>query len=112
MTGRSVKGRGGRGRGNSNNNSVASGRGGRGSTRAKTTKVGLNKELEGNIFDLGGRSSADLMHTTQIKISQYVGSQYGGDIMSELETKKEFVAPSPAYPTTAVARQLDYDRLI
>ncbi len=34
---------------------------------------------------------ANLMRTTQIKIAKYVGSQYGGDIMGELETKKEFV---------------------
>ncbi len=60
----------------------------------RTTKTGLNKELEGNIFDLGERSLADLMCTMQIKIAQYIGSMYGGDIMAELETKTEFVAPA------------------
>jgi hypothetical protein len=29
--------------------------------RTSTLKTGLNKELEGNIFDLDERSSADLM---------------------------------------------------
>ena len=89
MTGRAkTTGRGG-GRGNNNNNS-GHGRGGRGTIRTRTVKTGLNKELEGNIFDLGERSSADLMRTTQIKIAQYIGSLYGGDIMGELETKTEF----------------------
>ena len=60
--------------------------------------MGLNKELEGNIFDLGERSSADLMWTTQIKIAQYIESLYSGDIMGELKTKKEFVALAPEYP--------------
>ena len=84
--------------------------GGRGGTRS--TKTGLNKELEGNIFDLGERSSADLMRTTQIKIAQYIGSLYGGDIMGELETKTEFVTPTPDYPATALARQPTYETMI
>jgi hypothetical protein len=108
MTGRG-KGRGGNaGRGDNNNKS--GGQGGRGGNqRSRPTKAGLNKELEGNIFDLGERSSADLMRTTQIKIAQYVGSQYDGDIMGELETKKEFVAPAPKYPATAKVRQPIYE---
>ncbi len=67
--------------------------------------MGLNKELKGNIFDLGERLSADLMRTTQIKIAQYIGSLYGGDIMGELKTKKEFVASAPKYPQLAEDRQ-------
>ena len=75
-------------------------------------KVGLNKELEGNVFDLGKRSSADLLRTTQIKIAQYIGSMYGGDIMGELEMKKEFVASPPQDPASAILRQPDYENLI
>ena len=67
------------------------------------TKTGLNKELKGNIFDLCKRLSTNLMHTMQIKIAQYIGSLYGGDIVEELETKTEFIAPTPDYPATAVA---------
>jgi hypothetical protein len=74
-------------------------------------KTGVTKELEGNIFDLGERSSADLMRTTQIQIDQYVGSIYGGDIMGELQTKKEFVAPLPVYPETAIVRMPDYEAM-
>ena len=111
MAGRG-KGRGGNaGRGDTNNKSA--GRGGRGGNqRSRPTKVGLCKELEGNILDLGERSSADLMRTTQIKIAQYVGSQYGGDIMGELETKQEFVAPVPEYPATAKLRQPVYESMV
>jgi len=96
MTGRGLKGRGGNGGRSGGNNAGRGARGGRGSVRTRSNKTGLNKELEANIFDLGERSSADLMRTTQIKIAQYVGSLYGGDIMGELETKKEFVAPYPS----------------
>jgi hypothetical protein len=74
--------------------------------------MGLNKELEANIFDLGERSSADLMRTTQIKIAQYIGSLYGCDIMGELETKTEFVAPIPEYPQSAEDRRPGYEAMI
>jgi hypothetical protein len=49
--------------------------------------------------------SANLMRTTQIKIAQYIRSLYGGDIMGELETKTEFVAPSPNYPQLALNKK-------
>ena len=107
------RGRAGRG-GHDNNNHGRGGRGGgrSGNHRARSVKTGLTKELEGHIFDLGERSSADLMRTTQIKIAQYIGTLYGGDIMGELETKTEFVAPSPKYPQSAVTRQPNYEAMI
>jgi hypothetical protein len=74
--------------------------------------MGLNKELKGNIFNLGERLSADLMQTTQIKIAQYIGSLYGGDIMGELKTKKEFVASAPEYPQSAEDRRPEYEAMI
>ena len=90
-----------------------SGRGGHDvGNRSRPTKFGLNKELEGNVFDLGKKSSADLLRTTQIKIAQYIGSQYGGDIMGELEMKKEFVSAPPQYPLSAIQRQPDYEKMI
>ena len=105
MAGRVSKGRGGYGGRGGANNAGRGARGGRGGVRTRSTKMGLNKELEANIFDLGERSSADLMRTTQIKIAQYIGSLYRGDIMGELETKKEFVAPTPKYPQSAEDRR-------
>ena len=108
------RGRSGRGNNSGRGDGGRGGRGGRGGGRGSTrsTRTGLNKELEGNIFDLGERSSADLMRTTQVKIAQYIGSLYGGDIMGELETKTEFVAPTPDYPATALARQPTYEAMI
>ncbi len=101
MTGRGKGGRGGKGA-RGDNSGGRGGRKGHGAThRTRSAKTGLTKDLEGHIFDLGDRSSADLMRTTQIKIAQYVGSLYGGDIMGELETKTEFVAPTPKYPESA-----------
>jgi hypothetical protein len=52
------------------------------------------------------------MRTTQIKIAQYIGILYGGDIMGELETKKEFVAPPPEYPQTAKDKQATYETMV
>ena len=46
------------------------------------------------------------------KIAQYIGSQYGGDIMGELEMKKEFVTLPPQYPASAILRKPDYKNLI
>ncbi len=112
MAGRGRGGRGGNGAGRGDSNSGRGGRGGRGTTRTRTVRMGLTKELEGNIFDLGERSSADLMRTTQIKIAQNIGSLYGGDIMGELDTKKEFSAPSPEYPQSAELRRQDYETMI
>jgi hypothetical protein len=109
MAGR-AKGRGASGRGNNNNNA---GRGGRGlSNRSRTTKTGLTKDLESNIFDLGERSSADQMRTTQIKIAEYISGLYGGDIMGELETKTEFVIPPLDYPASAKLRQPAYEAMV
>ena len=101
-------GRGGCGSGNNQKDST-SGRGGRGGgNRSRPTKVGLNKELEDNVFDLSKRLSADLLQTTQIKMAQYMGSQCKGDIMGELEMKKEFVVFLSQYPASAILSQLDY----
>ena len=91
MTGKSDgrhSGRGGHGSGNNQKDST-SGRGGcGGANRSRPTKVRLYKELEGNVFDLCKQLSADLLQTTQIKIAQYIRSQYGGDILCKLEMKK------------------------
>jgi hypothetical protein len=84
MAGRVSKGRGGNGGRGGANNAGRGAWGGRGGVRTRSTKMGLNKELEANIFDLGERSSANLMRTTQIKIAQYIGSLYGGNIMGDL----------------------------
>ncbi len=78
---------------------------------AEGVEIGLTKELDSNIFDLGERLSADLMRTTQIKIAQYIGSLYGGDIMGELDMKTEFVTPPPTYPESAEARRPRYEKL-
>jgi hypothetical protein len=108
MAGRGRNNRGGgAGRGDS------SGRGrGRVPTRTKSVKTGLTKELENNIFNLGKRSSADLMQNTQIKIALYIGGLYGGDIMGELDTKKEFVTMQPTFPESAESRRLKYETMI
>jgi hypothetical protein len=63
------------------------GRGSGYSAKPKTTKVGLCKELESNVFHYGGYNAADTMRVTQEKIQQYVGIKYGEDIANKIATK-------------------------
>ncbi len=68
-------------------------------SKPKTSKVGLCKELENNVFDYGIPNAADLMCTTQEKIGQYVGIKYGEDIANELMNKATVTIPPPVYCT-------------
>jgi hypothetical protein len=91
-------GRGGAGRGS----------GGRGQSYAankiSTKKVGLCKDLEGNIFDYGTETAANLMRTTQEKLIQYVETKFGGDIANELQHRTTVVIPPPTYSIAVMAR--------
>ncbi len=53
------------------------GRGSGYSAKPETTKVGLCKELESNVFHYGGYNAADTMRVTQEKTQQYVGIKEG-----------------------------------
>ena len=57
----------------------------------KSSKVGLCKDLESNIFDFGTATCADLMRATQEKIVQDAASTYGGDIANELKNRVKLV---------------------
>jgi hypothetical protein len=57
------------------------------SAKPKTTKVGLCKELESNVFHYGGYNTANTMRVTQEKIQQYVGIKYGEDIANKICNK-------------------------
>ncbi len=72
--------------------------------RVKTTKVGLCKDLEGNVFNFGTMFAADQMQTTQEKIAQYIGAKYGEEIANELQNKTRIVLSAPAYPSTMMTR--------
>jgi hypothetical protein len=52
------------------------------------------------------------MQTMQIKIAQYIGSQYGGDIMGELKMTTEFVLNPPKYPQSAENCRAQYEAMI
>jgi hypothetical protein len=84
MSGRGGRGRGGRGGctgrgpGSSRGNAYTGG-------RVKTTKVGLCKDLKGNVFDFGTTSAVDQMQILQEKIAQYIGAKYGEDIANKLQ---------------------------
>jgi hypothetical protein len=99
-------GRGGRG---------GAGKAGRGqgySTKPKSTKVGLCKELEHHVFDYGGRSAADTMRITQVKIQQYVGIKYGEDIANELKNRVQVVIDQPEYTQAIKTRHVAYEALV
>ena len=57
------------GRGAANGRGNGRGRGAGYTSKPKTGKVGLCKELENHIFDYGVHNAADLMRTTQEKIA-------------------------------------------
>ncbi len=80
-------------------------------SKQKTAKVGLCKELESHIFDYGVVNAADLMRTTQEKISQYVGVKYGygEDISNELTNKTTVVVAPPVYSAAIVQRHLEWE---
>jgi hypothetical protein len=97
-----MSGWGGRGHGGCGGHTGRGPGGGRGNAytggRVKTTKVGLCKDLEGNMFDFGTTFAADQMQILQEKIAQYIGAKYGEDIANELQNKTRIVLSAPAYP--------------
>jgi hypothetical protein len=98
--------------GHSSGNSRGQGRGrGMGYTlKPKTSKVGLCKELESNIFKYGVSNAANLMHTTQEKIGQYVGIKYDEDITNELTNKTTVTIPPLVYSTSILLRHQEWER--
>ena len=57
----------------------------------KLMKVGLCKDLEGNIFDFRRKTAAHQMRTTQEKIVHYIEMNYGMDITNDLKNRKKFI---------------------
>ena len=99
------------GRGGGRNPSGRGRGGGRGTGRSsttttttKSTQKGLCAELEGNVFDIGQRTSADLLRTTLEKIIQYVGTKYGKDIANEIESRSLSTSTPPQH-TAEVLRK-------
>ncbi len=103
-----MSGRGGRGRGGRGGRAGRGPGGGRGNAytggRVKTTKMGLCKDLKGNLFNFGTTSAADQMQILQEKIVHYIVAKYGEDISNELQNKTRIVLSTPAYPSTAMTR--------
>ncbi len=101
-----MSGQGGRGRGGHGGCAGRGPGGGRGNAytggRVKTTKVGLCKDLEGNVFDFGTTSAAGQMRITQEKIAQYIGAKYGEDLANKLQNKTRIVFSAPAYPSATM----------
>ena len=94
-----------------------SGSGGQGrglsySNKPRTTKVGLCKELESNVFDYGVHNAADLMRTTQEKIVLYVGAKYGEDIANKLTNKVTVTIPPPVYSAAIIVRHQQWEQLV
>jgi len=82
------------------------------STKPKSTKVGLCKELEHHVFDYGGHGAADTMRITQEKIQQYAGIKYGKDIANELKNRVQVVIDQPEYTQAIKTRHIGYETLV
>jgi hypothetical protein len=95
-------------RGPGNGRGQGRGRGTGYTSKPRTLKVGLCKELENNVFDYGIPNAADLMQTTQEKIGQYVGIKYGEDIANELVNKVTVTIPPPVYSIAILLRIVQY----
>jgi hypothetical protein len=98
------------GRGSENGRGQGRGRGTGYTLKPKTSKVGLCKELENNIFDYSLPNATNLMRTTQEKIGQYVGIKYGEDIANELINKATVTIPPPMYSTAILLRHQEWER--
>jgi hypothetical protein len=98
------------GRGSGNSRGQGCGRETGYTLKPKTSKVGLCKELENNIFDYGVPNGANRMRTTQEKIGQYVGIKYGEDIANELTNKTTVTIPPPTYSTAILLRYQEWER--
>jgi len=82
------------------------------STKPKSTKVGLCKELEHHVFDYGGHGAADTMRITQEKIQQCAGIKYGEDIANELKNRVQVVIDQPQYTQAIMTRHIGYETLV
>jgi hypothetical protein len=103
-----MSGRGGRGHGGRGGRASRGPGGGRSNAytggRVKTTKVGLCKDPEGNVFNFGTTSAADQIRILQEKIAQYIGAKYGEDIANKLQNKTRIVLSVPLYPSTTMTQ--------
>ncbi len=79
-------------------------------SKPKSTKVGLCKELESHIFDYGILNAANLMRTMQVKIAQHVGIKYGEDIANELTNKTMVTIPPPVYSAAILLRHQEWEK--
>jgi hypothetical protein len=98
------------GHGSGNGQGQGHGRGTGYTSKPKTLKVGLCKELESNIFNYGVLNAADFMRTMQEKIGQYVGIKYGEDIAKELTNKTMVTIPPSVYSTAILLRHQEWER--
>ncbi len=103
-----TSGRAGRGPGNGREQGRGCGTGN--TSKPKTSKVGLCKELENNVFDYGVPNAANLLRTTQEKIGQYIGIKYGEDIANESTNKATVTIPPPVYSTAILLRHQEWER--
>jgi hypothetical protein len=102
-----MSGQGGKGHGAGHGGHAGRGSGGsrgRGYSSGKTrmTKVGLCKDLKGNIFNFGLTLAANQMQITQEKIAQYMGAKYREDIANGLQNKMRVIILTPAYASTTL----------
>jgi len=108
-----MSGKGGRGRGGRSGSSRGSGGRGRGYTgHSKPQVKGLCKELGTHVFDYGTKGVADQMRTTWEKLCQYVGSEMGEDIASELRNERQMTVPIPTHSQDIVNRNQQRQAII
>jgi hypothetical protein len=106
MSGRGGRnnGCGGHGRGSANHGGRGRGQGQNYTGSANAAKRGMCTNLGTNVFDYGQKSAADQMRTSWEKLVQYVGTNYGQDIINELQNKVWVVLTEPVHTDDVLAR--------
>jgi hypothetical protein len=94
----------GRGRGSANRGGSDRGRGHNYTGSVNSAKRGMCTNLGTNVFEYGQKSTSDQMRTSWENLVQYVGTNYGQDINSELENKVWVILTEPVYTEDVLAR--------
>ena len=64
------------------------------------------------MFDYNNKGAADQMRVSWEKLWQYVGTQYGKDIMNELQNKTAVVIPQPVHTNAVMTRHTARELMI
>jgi hypothetical protein len=75
-------------------------------------KSGLHAALGNNVFYYGHRAATYLMRTSWEKLVQFVGTNYGQDIINELQNKIPVILSEPVQTLEVLARHAIHEQMV